>query len=183
MLARHIAAALYGIWRLLRLDPGGLRFFERSVEGFWRSWWSLAILYPGGLALAALTRADLLERHGFWRVALVNLVAVFAFYAVYALLIRELARRLGREDRLILFLVAYNWGQVPGLALVLLAAVLAASGLAGIWLVPAIFLSWYGFNFYLAYHAIGAGIGVAAATVFIDFLLTDLLSYVMDGLY
>lgn len=183
MMARHIAAALHGIWRLLHLDPGGLRLFDGSVEGFWRSWWSLAILYPGGLVLTALTRAELLERHGLWRVALIHLAAVLAFYAAYALLIRQLARRLGREDRFLLFLVAYNWCQVPGLALVLLAATLWTSGLAGIWLLRAILLGWYGFNGYIAYHALGAGIGVAAATVLIDFLLTDLMSYVMDGLY
>jgi hypothetical protein len=182
MLARHVAAALYGLWRLLHLDPGGLRFFETSVAGFWRSWWSLAVLYPGGLALAEQTRPDLVARSGLWRVALVHLVAVVAFSAAYALLIRQLARRLGREDRLLLFLVAYNWGQVPGLALVLAAAALAAAGLAGLWLVQAILLGWYGFNLYIAYHALGGGIGVAAATVFIDFLLTDVLSYVMDGL-
>jgi hypothetical protein len=183
MLARHIAGAIYGIWRLLRLDPGGLEFFERSIDGFWRSWWSLAVLYPGGLVLAALTRTTLLERHDFWRVALVHLIAGVAFYAAYALLIRQLARRLGHEDRLLVFLVAYNWGQVPGLALILLAAAAWTAGLGDLGLVQAVAIGWYGFNLYLAYHALGAGIGIAAATVLIDFLLTDLLSYVMDALY
>ena len=182
MLARHVAAALYGLWRLLHLDPHGLRFFESSVAGFWRSWWSLAVLYPGGLVLAALTRSDLVARSGIWRLALVHLIAVVAFSAAYALLIRQLARRLGREDRLLLFLVAYNWSQVPGVGLILAAAALWAGGLAGLWLVQVMLLGWYGFNLYVAYHALGAGIGIAAATVIIDFLLTDFLSYVMDGL-
>ena len=33
----EIGPALYGAWRLAHFDPDGMRYFDRSIAGFWRS--------------------------------------------------------------------------------------------------------------------------------------------------
>ena len=45
--AREVTAALYGSWRLARLDPGGMAYFNRTVEGFWNSFFAAVIVAPG----------------------------------------------------------------------------------------------------------------------------------------
>ncbi len=33
----EVAAALFGAWRLMRFDKGGMAWFDVSIAGFWRS--------------------------------------------------------------------------------------------------------------------------------------------------
>ena len=37
---REVITALYGAYRLARFDPGGLGFYEVTVQGFWRSFFA-----------------------------------------------------------------------------------------------------------------------------------------------
>jgi hypothetical protein len=187
MLAREVAHALYGTWRLAHLDPTGLVFFDRTLGGFWRSWWALAFMWPAGVVLTGVVRPELLVEHGIGRVALVHLVGVVVFTAAYALLIRRLALLLGFADRLFDFLVVYNWAQVLGGALMMAAAALWQSGIvpgeAGLFLLRVLFFAWYVFNGYIAYQALGAGLPIAVATVVIDYVLSDILFFTMKALY
>ena len=48
---------LTGAWRLARLDPGGLRYFEATPEGFWQSFQAAIIAAPI-YALLVLLRVD-----------------------------------------------------------------------------------------------------------------------------
>ena len=43
---QEIVASLYGAWRLMRLDPTGMTYFNLSADGFWRSFFAAVIVAP-----------------------------------------------------------------------------------------------------------------------------------------
>src|ERR1700704_629737 len=61
----EISHATYGAWRLALFDAGGMRYFDRSLEGFWRSFRVALLLAPGAILLAWLDLADG-HAHGGW---------------------------------------------------------------------------------------------------------------------
>jgi len=52
-----VTAALTGAWRLARLDPQGMRWFDLSERGFWRSFQAAVIAAPAYLLLLLLYQA------------------------------------------------------------------------------------------------------------------------------
>jgi hypothetical protein len=180
VIARDIVAALQGFWRLLRLDPQGLRSFDRTPAGYWRSWAALACAWPAGLTISFALRPELFAEHGFWRVALVQLLLSVTFLAGYALLVIQLARSIGRAERALDFLVPYNWAQAPGSVLLALAALVGSGAAVPLDLIA---LAWYAFYGYLGYVGLGAGIGAAVAVALLDLVLSALLFRIGDGLY
>ena len=44
--ANQVMYALYGAYRLARFDAAGMRYFETSIEGFWRSFFAAVIVAP-----------------------------------------------------------------------------------------------------------------------------------------
>lgn len=42
----EIATALYGAYRLARLDPQGMQYFDLSIGGFWRSFFAAVLMAP-----------------------------------------------------------------------------------------------------------------------------------------
>ena len=49
---QEIVASLYGAWRLMRLDPTGMTYFNLSSDGFWRSFFAAVMIAPFYVALA-----------------------------------------------------------------------------------------------------------------------------------
>ncbi|MDX2142565.1 MAG: hypothetical protein SFV19_04360 [Rhodospirillaceae bacterium] len=56
---REIVYGVFGAWRLARLDRSAMVHFDRTVEGFWKSFFAAAIVAPAYLILVA---TDLAER-------------------------------------------------------------------------------------------------------------------------
>ena len=50
----EIAYALYGAWRLARLDSGGMGYFDRSIAGFWKSFFAALLVAPGHILLLVI---------------------------------------------------------------------------------------------------------------------------------
>ena len=44
--AQQTFTALYGAYRLARLDTGGMKFFDQTIDGFWRSFYAAVIVAP-----------------------------------------------------------------------------------------------------------------------------------------
>jgi hypothetical protein len=185
MLGREVSYALYGTWRLVRLDPTGLAFFDRSLDGFWRSWWSLAFAYPAGLVITGIYAETLVET-AFLRVAIVQAIGSLAGYAAYALLVLALVRFIDRSAQFFDYIVAYNWSQVPVGALFLFVAALDGSGVfgeAGILAYEAALAAWCVYHAYLALVSLRAGVPPAIAVVALDLLLGVLVAFIGNRLY
>ena len=110
--------ALTGLLRLVRGDRGGLGCFDRSVDGFWRSFRAAIACYPLYLVLLTMRVAAADWQHsGGLRIATVETIAYILSWTAFPLLMLSLTRRIGRADRFFDFMVPYNWYQLPQSAL------------------------------------------------------------------
>ena len=53
----EIVRSVYGAWRLAHLDPAGMTYFDRTEEGFWRSFRVAILVAPAYALLIALDYA------------------------------------------------------------------------------------------------------------------------------
>jgi len=125
--APETARGLYGAWRLLRGDSGGLAAFDESVDGFWKSFFAAVLTAPGyGLLLALHLGRNPPEADGA-SVLAIHLLAYVVSWTAFPLVTHYIARGLDREARWVGFVVALNWSKVWQMAIYLPPAVLAGA--------------------------------------------------------
>ena len=104
--------AVYAAARLARADAGALALFDLTREGAVRSFYAAAVVAPVFVALILLDALQDPPTVGAFRLLLVEgltyLMSWVAFLAVMSVLVRPL----GREDRFVPLVVAYNWSAV-----------------------------------------------------------------------
>jgi hypothetical protein len=183
----EVVQALYGSWRLARLDRGGMRFFDLSPQGVWRSFWSAALCYPGFLILLMMRLdAETIAHSGLLHILLVESIGYVIAWTAFPLVVLGLCQSLGREDEGFAFIVAYNWSQALQTALLLLVR-LVIDGILPTEFAPMIDLFAYllllAYEWFIAVVAIGAGGWVAAGVVFIDVVLGSFIVAIAASLY
>lgn len=182
----ELFAGLYGALRLARGDGSGMRYFNATLDGFWRSFWAAALVAPmfalllwiryivDGLAVAPL------------RFALIEALAYVVAWTLFPLIIFYLVQVIERERQYFGFMVAYNWATVwQNLVYLPIAMVSelgwlpfqAASALSLAVLVGVFVYTWFIARTALAITALAAG-GIVA----VDFLVSILLNLVTEGL-
>src|SRR5215468_9442504 len=180
--------AVVGALRLARGDRGGLGCFDRSLDGFWRSFRAAFISYPLYLVLLSMrvTVAEW-ERSGALVIITVETIAYVIAWTAFPLLMLIVVQRIGRSQRFFDFMVPYNWSQLPQSALFVLVGLLTESGvLAGqlaqaIEIVAAVAVLVY--EWFIARVALDTTAAAAVFVVFVDLLLGMLISHVAGGLY
>lgn len=182
----EILQALYGAWRLARLDRQAMHYFDLSHRGVWRSFWAAPLCYPGFLVLLYLRLDDAtLAQSGLGHIVLVETIGYVIAWAAFPLVILAFCRWLGREDRGFEFVTAYNWSQAIQTAFFVLVALLGV--LLPATLAPDLDLASYvavlGYEWFIALVAIGAGGGIAAAVVAIDVVLGAFIAVTAGSLY
>ncbi|HLF58371.1 MAG TPA: hypothetical protein VI732_01950 [Alphaproteobacteria bacterium] len=182
--ARELTSSIYGAFRLAALHGDGMEFFNRTPEGFWRSFFAAALVAPGYIAISLLDPdpAAFTSVHD----AAVNGLAYVIGWVAFPIAVVPLVRMLDRGDRYIGYIVAYNWAAVPQMLL------FAAAGIAsramslgpggveflGIMAVVAvIFYYWF-----IARTALGVDGFAAAGVVVLDLALTMIISAVTGAL-
>jgi hypothetical protein len=123
----EIGPAIYGAWRLALFDPNGMRFFDRSLHGFWRSF-RVAILaaIPAAL-LVWLHLSGLRVDAGAPRILVAETIFYVIGWVAFPLAMFYVAPVIDRADHYLGFIVAYNWASLLQLAVLLPAYGLAAS--------------------------------------------------------
>jgi len=180
--------ALVGTLRLARGDRRGLSCFDRSLDGFWRSFLAAVISYPLYLVLLAM-RVSVAEweRSGAWRIVTVETIGYVIAWVGFPLLILYVVRWLGRAHRFFDFMVPYNWCQVPQSALFVLVGLVSAGGMLSaqasetIDMLAAIATLVY--EWFIARVALDTTGLIAAFVVLLDLVLGVLISRVTGGLY
>jgi len=180
--------ALAGCLRLARGDRGGLACFDRSLDGFWRSFRAAVISYPLYLVLLAM-RVTVAEwqTSGGWRIVTVETIGYVVAWVAFPLLMLNVVRWIGRADRFFDFMVPYNWCQVPQSALFVLVGLVSAGGVLSpqaseaMDLAAAIATLLY--EWFIARVALGTTGLVAVFVVLLDLVLGVLISRVTGGLY
>jgi hypothetical protein len=184
----EVRQALLGTLRLARGDHRGLLCFDRTVDGFWRSFRAAIISYPLYLILLSM-RVTVVEwqRSGGLLITTVETIAYVIAWAAFPLLMITVTQWIGRAHRYFDFMVAYNWSQVPQSALFVLVGIESESGVLGapaaqlIEIAAAIAVLVY--EWFVARVALDTTAPAAAFVVFIDLLLGVFVNHVAGSLY
>lgn len=180
--------ALIGLWRLARGDHGGLGCFDRSVEGFWRSFRAAILCYPLYLVLLMMrvAAADW-QNSGGLRIVTVETIGYIISWTAFPLAILSVTRWIGRSNRFFDFLVPYNWYQLPQSVLFVLVGLVSANGPSGSAAVQALTIiaaaAVLGFEWYLARVALDTTRSAAALVVLVDLVLGALIDWSTGSLY
>jgi biotin transporter BioY len=180
--------AFSGALRLARGDRSGLACFDRSLDGFWRSFRAAAVTYPLYLMLLTM-RVSVTEwqRSGGWRIVIVETIGYVIAWVAFPLIMLAVTRRIGRAHRFFDFMVPYNWCQVPQSALFVLVGIGTESRILGsragesLDIVAAIATLVY--EWYIARVALDTTVSAAAFVVIVDLVLGVAISRVAGGLY
>ena len=180
--------AVAGTLRLAIGDRGGLACFDRTLDGFWRSFRAAVICYPLYLVLLAMriTLAEW-ERSGGWHIVTVETIGYVIAWVAFPLLMLNVTRVIGRAHRFFDFMVPYNWCQVPQSVLLVLVGIESETGILGaqagetIDLVAAFATLVY--EWYIARIALETTGSAAAFVVLVDLVLGVALSRVSGSLY
>src|SRR5215475_2368628 len=178
--------AFIGALRLARGDPSGLSCFVASIDGFWRSFRSAALCYPLYLLLLSFrVSAEQAQASDEWTIAIVETIGYVIAWVAFPLLILPLTHWLGRADRFLHFMVAYNWCQLPQtlffVAIALIGAALPNSAAQVIELIGAIAVLLYEWT--IARIALRLPGGLAVLVILVDMVLGTVLSRVTETLY
>jgi len=184
----ELRLAMIGALRLARGDRGGLSCFDRSLDGFWRSFRAAVISYPLYLVLLSMrvTVAEW-ESSGALLIITAETIAYVIAWTAFPLVMLIVTERIGRANRFFHFMVPYNWSQLPQSALFVLVGLQTESGVLGPQ--PAQALEVTGavavlvYEWFIARVALDTSAAAAALVVFVDLLLGVLISHIASGLY
>ena len=124
---REVGAALYGAWRLMRFDAGGLASFDFSISGFWRSFFAAALLAPAFVVLVWLELAARTEPVNVGWAMVVSGAGYVAGWVAFPLAAILITRLLDLGGRYLPLIVAYNWVSVPQVAVYLPTVLIATA--------------------------------------------------------
>lgn len=148
-LSQAVFRSLYGAYRLARLDPDGLNYFDTTPSGFWFSFSAAILSVP---IFAVVLAASWIEAPGeapVWRILIVEFIAYVIAWTALPAILPLVLRALDREQHFIRGVVAYNWTSVIQNFIYLPIAVSNLMGITNgspiglIILLLVLFYSWY----------------------------------------
>lgn len=177
--------ALYGAYRLARLDPRGLSYFNLSEQGFWRSFKAAGIVFPMYFLLMAIRYGvdDIDTSLG--RYMSVELIAFVIGWVAFPVAMVGIARQFERTRHYMRYIIAYNWAAVLQNGLYIPIAILSVTGqltgaggfLVLLAMVMIIFYTWY-----VAKTALEISGPAAAGVVAFDFVISFAINMYAQGL-
>lgn len=182
--AREIAAGAYGAWRLALFDPSGMQWFDRSVEGFWRSFRVAGLVAPAYALLLYLHDVSGSPPPDAARYVVVEAIAYVVMWVAFPLAMAHLAPIIDRDAEYLGFVVAYNWSTILQMAVLLPLALLLSGrtepgGPASL-LAFAAQLALLVYEWFIVRTALRLGGFAAAGLVVLDFVLSLLIGSVAD---
>lgn len=181
---QEVIAALYGAWRLARLDPSGMVHFNLTVEGFWRSFFAAVLVAPGyAILVANKMMAEPEAFHLGWAV-LVQGTAYLLGWAAFPVAALVITYALGLTGNYVPLIVASNWAAVIQMALFLvaLAFTFVVPGPLGGLLLTVVMVSILAYQWFVTRTALQTTGGIALALVLVDLLLNAAISASADRL-
>jgi hypothetical protein len=189
----EIVRSLTGAWRLFLDRSDAMRFFDVSVDGFWRSFGAILLILPAYILVVLSDRARMLTdavsnegfvassffaNRGLWLA--LNWVAL-------PILLALVAQLLGVNRTYASYVVARNWCAVLTVAPFGLIALLYLVGLLGNDVASVISLAVIvvviRFDYLIARRALGADVGLAVAVVLADLAIGLVIAAVIDKIF
>lgn len=103
---------LRGLGRLVQFDAGGLGYFDRSIEGFWRSFRVALLVAPLYAILIPLDLELIQPTAGWQHIMITEILAYIISWLLYPLVAYEICRLIGREAEYPGYIVVYNWSKM-----------------------------------------------------------------------
>src|SRR5271165_5083196 len=180
--------AMTGCLRLARGDRRGLEYFDRSLDGFWRSFMSAFFSYSFFLILLTM-RVGLAgwKAAGGLPIILIETIGYVISWTAFPLIMLSVLRWIGREHRFFDFMVPYNWCQLPQSILFVIIGLQSESGALGspvsqtLEFAAAIAVLVY--EWYIARVALETNGGAATLVVLVDLVLGVVVTRAAGGLY
>jgi hypothetical protein len=185
--SREILSSLYGSWRLAHFDRTGMAYFDKSVDGFWRSFFAALIVAPLYAVMLGLRYSAAGEPGDPMHYGLVEAVSYLISWFSYPVVMHALTGLLDCRDRFVGYMVAYNWSLVLQNAVLVPIAMLNAMqvispGVAGVvWLIAIVAVLAY--LWFIARAGLAVPPLTAVGIVAIDVLLSLLISGLTDRLH
>lgn len=126
---REILAALYGVSRLMRLDQGGMNWFNLTIEGFWRSFFAAVPVAPFFALLIYLDLSAQPETINVGWAATVSMVVYGLSWALVPVVAIGITKMLDLSLGYVPLVVAYNWISLPQILLQTLVSLIGTTGL------------------------------------------------------
>ncbi len=103
---------LRGLRRLVQFDIGGLGYFDRSIEGFWRSF-RVALLIAPVSAIIIPYELELIKPTAGWQhIMLTETLSYIVSWVLYPTVAYEICRFMSRETEYPGYIVVYNWSTL-----------------------------------------------------------------------
>lgn len=172
----YIAVGLAGAVRLVRFDTSGLDYFGDTPADFWRSFLAAAAVAPLFLIYLILgfIQAPPADT-GFGHYVIIQFLAYAIAWLTFPLVLLHLAVPLGREDKAVRYIVAYNWVSVVQNAVYLPIIILGMTGALSPGItnfLALVALMWVlGLTFFVTREALEVPAPTAAGIVVMDLLL------------
>lgn len=173
---REIYSSIYGAYRLMRLDVGGMAFFNLSVAGFWRSFFAAVFVAPMLLIEFEPREPDAPGLAS-------ELLRFVLGWILYPLIMVPIAQLLNRTANYAQFIIAAHWMTVLQSAVLLIAYGFAQllPGDFAAFLTLAVFVVLFAYDVFIARIALAVdgiqAFGVALLGILISLLLSGVFRY------
>lgn len=167
--------ALYGSYRLARMDVGGLAYFKVSEEGFWNSFKAAVVVFPLFILLMAVRYGvdDIAASPG--RYFSIQFIAYVTGWVALPVVMIWVCQRFERTHYYVRFIIGYNWAAVLQNAMYMPIAILSITGMldgSGGFIVLVAMMAIVIYTWFIAKTALDIPGPAAAGVVFLDFLLS-----------
>jgi hypothetical protein len=178
----EIGPALYGAWRLAHFDADGMRYFDRSIAGFWRSFRVALLAAPLWIIILGVNLAPMHIGGSWIRLVTAETIGYVIAWVAYPLAAFYLTRLIDRQKEYVGFIVALNWSTLIQLAIMTPAHVIAATGLLSfdfnLILVLGAELAYLVYEWFITRTALRlSGLG-AVGFVVVDFVIGNLVNQI-----
>ncbi len=184
---REIIASLYGSWRLARFDRTGMAYFDKTVGGFWRSFFAALLVAPLYAVMLGLRYSTDSQTNGPMLYGLIEAISYLISWFAYPVVMLSFTEALNCRNRFIGYMVAYNWSLVLQNCVLVPVAMLGNITFIGpeiattVWLVAVVAVLVY--LWFISRVGLGVPPLTAVGIVAIDVLLSLMISAITDHLH
>jgi hypothetical protein len=182
--AARLAQVVYGLRLILRVEPAGLQFFERTYDGFVRSFFPAILLAPLHILHSALTYDAMEKKPELLSYGIIEILSYVLTWTLFPFVMMYVTQLLGKPNRFFDYMVPYNWLQlivglvVLPLTLLVDLRLMGADGAAFFNLIIlGLFLT---YGTFLARAALTVVTSTAFGIVILDILLNLLSNEIID---
>ena len=179
----EIVSSFIGAWRLFRMDPDAMRWFNTSMDGFWRSFFAAVLALPSFVFAFAFQFSDMVEAPNPIAAVVLGAIAYAASWVVFPVIAALVVRPMGYGHHYVPYIVARNWAgalvaQAYLAAEILIFLGIFAGDLGGfIKIILFVVTLWYGFM--VARIALSATFSLATAMIVLSTALDVLIGYLL----